>query len=440
MVIRKQRTIDAAVISLAVSSLASLWANPILTPGVWTNITPPGLYEPAVQGPPFGCVDVELDPSNSSTLWVGTDMEGIWKSTDGGSTWALHNGNLSSDIGGAAINIDPNNSNHLYLSSDVRGSHLGFWVSTDGGDTWAYTPSFANGVTNGPWNNDCYVSDVDPTDFNHLFLCWHSPWNWTSGVSGFIETTDGGNSWKVYSPVPGGGYGSQLVQFLWDTSLAHSQGNGKTWLFNSPNGMWRTTDGGADWTQLNGLGSGHGGAMIYYAKTGVLYSGGNNQMQRSTDNGVTWAAIGPRYQDQYYCIIGDGNLLYAQAGNTGNNTIGLQPYICSPETDGVNWSAYNPLNTGAQTFRNGPYRMRFDKVNRIIYSANWNAGVWALKVLDPAPTGIVARSAATGKSIARDAVFHSLQSRGMFTVRAAALLGSVGGEFDVGGRAVVQKR
>jgi hypothetical protein len=49
--------------------------------------------------------------------------------------------------------------------------------------------------------------------------------------------------------------------------------------------------------------------------------------------------------------------------------------MTSAETDGVTWTTYN-----SQTFADGPYRMAFDATNRIIYSSNWNSGVWALKV------------------------------------------------------------
>ncbi|HEX7668973.1 MAG TPA: hypothetical protein VF395_05300 [Polyangiaceae bacterium] len=54
------------------------------------------------------------------------------------------------------------------------------------------------------------------------------------------------------------------------------------------------------------------------------------------------------------------------------------PYVTSPETDGVTWT---PYREGAQKFTDGPCSMRFDPVNRILYSANWGAGLWALKVL-----------------------------------------------------------
>lgn len=36
----------------------------------------------------------------------------------------------------------------------------------------------------------------------------------------------------------------------------------------------------------------------------------------------------------------------------------------SDETDGITWTAYN-----SQKFSDGPYRMAFDPVNRIVYSA-----------------------------------------------------------------------
>jgi hypothetical protein len=51
----------------------------------------------------------------------------------------------------------------------------------------------------------------------------------------------------------------------------------------------------------------------------------------------------------------------------------------SPESDGANWTNYN----GTQVVPRAPLQMRFDPVARIVYSANWDQGIWALKVLDP---------------------------------------------------------
>jgi hypothetical protein len=75
-------------------------------------------------------------------------------------------------------------------------------------------------------------------------------------------------------------------------------------------------------------------------------------------------------------VIGDGKTLYAQDANTGGNSYGKGlPYITSPETDGITWT-----NSGTQTFSDGPYDLELDAKNRILYSSNWRAGVWAMKV------------------------------------------------------------
>ena len=52
----------------------------------------------------------------------------------------------------------------------------------------------------------------------------------------------------------------------------------------------------------------------------------------------------------------------------------------SAEDDGQTWI---PYQGGSQVFGNGPSTMAFDAVGRILYSANWDTGLWALKVIDP---------------------------------------------------------
>ena len=87
--------------------------------------------------------------------------------------------------------------------------------------------------------------------------------------------------------------------------------------------------------------------------------------------------MGPATPDGYNAIIGDGTYLYAQRANTGYATTAPAPYVTSLETDGVTWT---PFNGGAQLFSDGPINMVFDPVNRIVYSSNWRAGVWRLKL------------------------------------------------------------
>jgi hypothetical protein len=134
-------------------------------------------------------------------------------------------------------------------------------------------------------------------------------------------------------------------------------------------------------------GAPHGGAFLYRANDGKLYTGGAPYPMRSTDNGVSWEQLksGTTYA-AYYSVIGDGNFLYTSKSCPCNGDPDAapgefaDPYLVSPERDGLNWTKYEG---GAQKFLNGPYTMAFDPIHRIIYSANWVAGVWALKVKEP---------------------------------------------------------
>jgi photosystem II stability/assembly factor-like uncharacterized protein len=267
------------------------------------------------------------------------------------------------------MQIDPADPRHMYYGGGVRGASLGFWITTDGGDTWKQPDGFAEKANNsvGGWVNDVYVVQADPNDFQHVLVTFHSGWEWTSD-GGVLESSDAGKTWIRHPPTAGWGSGHS-IWFLNDS---------KTWLLGTQSaGYWRTEDAGAHWTKVSEQLMQHGGTSAYYSeKSGVLYVGALWQILRSDDYGKTFQLVAPKTGDGYYAIIGDGNFLYTQLGNTGANGTGTpQSYLVSDESDGVNWKAFND-----QTFSDGPYRMAFDTVKRVIYSANFNDCLWALQV------------------------------------------------------------
>jgi hypothetical protein len=357
--------------------------RPTLTAGVWKDITPSGLGLP-LSPPPFGIPVVEIDPSDPCTLYACVDTLGIWKTTDGGSTWArlgtppsspnyTHNVDyIDSPI---RVLVDPNDSKHLYATQGVRGQTLGFWVSHDGGATWAWPPGFVEIVKT--TTNDVTILVADPGDFNHVLIGSHSPW--VGGPAGVMETKDGGQTFLAHTPGPGWSSGSLGINFLHDP--VHGVGNGQTWLIGTDfgGGFWRTSDSGSTWSKVADLSIVHGGHDIYYTAAGVAYVGAQPHAARSKDNGLTWEDLSGMPGAFYYSVQGDGKSLYTQLANTGDNAgRGPQPYVTSLESDGLTWT---PYQSGAQKFTDGPYLMRFDPANRIMYSANWDAGLWALKVL-----------------------------------------------------------
>jgi hypothetical protein len=127
------------------------------------------------------------------------------------------------------------------------------------------------------------------------------------------------------------------------------------------------------WTQVSLVNAQDGGAQLYVADSGTYYVGAEHTLLRSTDLGQSWAVVGPRTSDGYYAVIGDGQNLYAQPANSGTSSTGDHPYYVSAETDGFTWTPQ-----GDQTFSDGPMSMSVDRQNGVVYSSNWDAGVWRL--------------------------------------------------------------
>jgi hypothetical protein len=349
---------------------------PTLKPGEWTDITPKDMVPLKGTNQTMIAQGIAIDPCDVSTLyWCSTPFDtskgGLFKSTDAGSTWKKL-GNFDAPL---HVRIDPGNPQHLYVGDGVRGATQGFWVSNDGGATWTMPQGFKDvctqvGIPSSCGMFDIYDVSVDPTDFKHVLLSFHSPWSWgdANKGSGVLESTDGGETWIPHGYPNQFGYGTS-VDFLYEPSLGI--GNSSTWMVGEQGGggHFRTTDAGKTWTKVSDNGIFHGGGHIYYSRAGVLFASGAPQNMRSTDNGVTWTLTGPGNST---AVFGDGKLLYS-APALGNN-----PYFTSPETDGMTWSAYQG---GAQKWNNGgPFEITLDAANGILYSSNWEMGAMAMKI------------------------------------------------------------
>jgi len=339
-----------------------------LVPGVWKNITPNGVVM-TPENHVF-CQGVTLDSKNPSTLYLcvcayDVAKGGLFKSTDSGSTWKRI-GLLDEPL---HIAVNPADSKHLYCVDGVRGATLGFWVSRDGGENWLMPEGFKKVTEKPVGTRDLYSIAVNPADFKHILVSFHSPW--ADGRNcGVLESKDGGESWIAHDPPQTlkGGYG-MAVFFLFDP--VKGIGNKDTWLFTAQEGgFFKTTDGGKSWSHVFQFPMTHGGNQLYRAQKGTLYSGGYQYPARSTDNGSTWEQIKNGLVYSWYMgICGDGQNIYTACTNKD------QPFFVSPENDGVTWK---PLNE--QKFSAVPFEMAFDPIHKILYSASWEEGLLAIKL------------------------------------------------------------
>lgn len=158
----------------------------------------------------FSIGDIALDPQNPDTIWVGTGEanprnsvsfgDGVYRSTDGGVSWQ-HMG-LAGTERIARILVHPKNSNIVFVGAlgHAFGPHpdRGVFVTTDGGKTWQKTlyvdPS--HGIAD---------MDIDVSNPNILLAAvWkfeRKPWTFTSGSEegGIFRSVDGGMTWKKVS-------------------------------------------------------------------------------------------------------------------------------------------------------------------------------------------------------------------------------------------------
>ncbi|MEI8279050.1 MAG: T9SS type A sorting domain-containing protein [Bacteroidota bacterium] len=234
------------------------------------------------QLPTTACASVCIDYTNDNILYLSTgdpnyygDDFGIWKSTNGGNTWAASNAGIGNRMA-VEILMDPNDHTVLVAATDdgiwkstnsgatwtgqFTGKHfrdmklkpttrtlyavteMEFYKSTDFGNTWTQVTS---GVTP-PANNGGMRIAVSPADTNRVYVAT------TDGFGIVFRSNDGAQTFtQIYSST------TQCV-VCYDTSVTSgSQGDYNFDLTANPTNadevilvshcVWRSIDGGYNW-------------------------------------------------------------------------------------------------------------------------------------------------------------------------------------------------
>jgi len=370
-------------------------AIPATPPGEWENITPPvpqpwaGGSFSAGQTMFFGWTGIDGGkPDAPGTLYVVIDRardqySGTWKSTNGGNSWTQVNQGPNNELRqGGFLKVDPTDSRIVYQGIIKSGS--GLFKTVDGGNSWKQ-------ILPANYEHDVYGLDINPHNNQHLLLSFHScQVNWplvsggTNGAKcGVLESLDGGNTW---TPRAAGGWneGSQFVFFIGEKNDGTPDVAGTHWLVSNQggHGIWRTEDSGATWTKVGNFDHTHGQQSLYRAANKALYMGSVGKIFRSMDNGRTWSDTGAQSSgDGYGGFWGDGTHVWAMLGNTGTAVFGPYRWQMLPEADSTSapgnskWTFF-----GTATYTNGPDRVIYDPVNKVLYSSHWGAGVYRLKL------------------------------------------------------------
>ncbi len=285
---------------------------------------------PAVMGGRIS--DIALDPDNPWTFYVATAHGGLMKTTDNGGSFA----NVTEKEGvpsTGAVAVAPSNAKVVWLGTgeandrNSAGWGKGVYRSTDGGSTWIKA-----GLEN---SRTIARIVVHPTDPNTAYVAAGGDlWN-PSAERGVYKTTDGGKTWKpiLQAPAPdadnvGGGDVALDPQHP-DTVYAVLYARRRTpWSFiagpdatggKDLGGIFKSTDAGATWKKLaNGLpgGTGRIGLAVYARDPKIVYAvvqsaeGGTSNIDdvtskaggvfRSDDGGETWQRQSPLNPRPFY--------------------------------------------------------------------------------------------------------------------------------------------
>jgi photosystem II stability/assembly factor-like uncharacterized protein len=201
--------------------------------------------------------DVEGIASPSKTFYVASAAGGIWKTTNNGTTFRpIFDNERCISMGDLAI--APSDTNVLYAGTGEPNSRnsispgCGVFKSTNGGRTWSFV-----GL---PKSEHIGRIVVDPRDANVAYVAALGPAWRSGGERGLYKTTDGGATWTL---VKGVGEKAGFVDVdldpsnpdvVWAASYERVRGPYFLQSGGPGSGLWKSTDAGKSWTQVKGGG------------------------------------------------------------------------------------------------------------------------------------------------------------------------------------------
>ncbi len=219
--------------------------------GVWRSTDGGNTWSNRLPGV---ATSVLFDPTNGASAYaaigsVSTSLlNGIYRSTDGGVTWvAVSSKSLpaAAAMGRTTLAMAPSNPAVIYaqvedLGTSTNGNLLGIWKTTDGGATWAKLPIAAAQIP--LWGNALWYYNTIAVSPNDPDVVW-------SGGIQVLRSLDGGNTWGAPSLNAPNNVDNHV-----DFHALVFTADGSTLYLANDGGMYSTTDITAarvNWTNLN---------------------------------------------------------------------------------------------------------------------------------------------------------------------------------------------
>ncbi len=380
--------------------------------GVWKTTNNGASWTPLTDNLPITRIsDISIDPSNPNTMYISVcDFEyiggglflngrkrhthyglGVYKTTDGGLTWAQTGLTFQLTQGDASlirkVVVNPANGNDL-----VACGVSGMYKSTNGGTTWVK-------------KLDSLFWDLhrDPANPNILYGATGWVLNSNLGNAGVYKSTDFGNTWAMLNtgmPLTGSIQRVKLAISPSDPNYIYAMCvDGSSGLY----GIYKSVNAGVNWTfippNLNVLESGQGGNpggqgnydlgfMVHPTIKTTVYVGGVN-IWGSTDGAANFNPVSHWTTNYGATIHGDIHAIDYQATSgqyfvCGDGGVSKTGNIVISNWATSNWpTVWTGLNNGMQI--SSFYRLSSSKnaSGRLIAGAQDNAtfyykaGTWS---------------------------------------------------------------
>ena len=244
--------------------------------------------------------DIEAVPSDPRTIFVASAAGGVFRSKNNGTTWEPVLDKFANALSVGDIAIAPSDPRVVWAGMGEANNRQsstwgdGVYKSTDGGTTWTHmglreTQTIGRVV-------------IDPRDPNIVFVAAVGHLFGPNEERGLYRTKDGGSTWQKVLNVDANTGATDVVIAPDSKTLiaATYQRRRREFGFagSGPgSGLWRSTDGGDTWQRItNGMPAGDLGRIgldisasnpdVVYAVIEAFQPGGG--VYRSTDRGATW--------------------------------------------------------------------------------------------------------------------------------------------------------
>src|ERR1035438_3040123 len=261
----------------------------------WTNVTSAASLD---SSRPWS--DVAVDPNSPSIVYAAhgdpfnaNATNGVYRSLDGGSTWALLANCPHGANGRIALAVAPSasttNSHVLYVAiATALGSSSVLFEMLVSNNADATTPTFTN-LTSTPnfggsggqaWYD--WIIAVDPSNALNVYAA--GALNYNTGTDHVIRTINGGTSWTDITKVSGIQPHTDSHAMAFDTS--------NRLLLGNDGGLWRFDPTGPNWTNLNGTLNTiqFTGIGVHPTNNQIVVGGSQDNGTELTTGSATWLA------------------------------------------------------------------------------------------------------------------------------------------------------